>query len=99
MNAFIEKELGIDAIISARKLGDRICLIELNDVTDNEKVMKNKSKLKGHTGEKIFINEYMTKSDRNAQQILRAKVREERLKGKNVKIGHQKLKTGNEEWR
>ncbi|KAK9704560.1 hypothetical protein QE152_g27801 [Popillia japonica] len=45
--------------------------------------MKNKSKLKEYTEEKVYINDDMTKEEREIQEKIRIrKAKEERMKGK-----------------
>ncbi|KAK9722634.1 hypothetical protein QE152_g19581 [Popillia japonica] len=49
--------------------------------------------------QKIYINDDMTKEERGIQEKIRRKAKEERMKGKTVKIGFQKLIVEGERWR
>ena len=50
--------------------------------------MKNKSKLHG---EDRFIDNDMTKTEREIQKALRSRAKEEREKGNTAKVGYQKI--------
>lgn len=95
---FIEKELGATIKVeSARKLGTKTCLVELNSRSDKTVIMSNKSKLRNH-GEEIYINDDLTKEERQVQARIREIAREESAKGKIVKIGFRKITIGEETW-
>lgn len=53
-------EIKID-IKGARKLEEKICLRELQNITDKEKIIKNKYRLKKMRGARIYINNDMDK--------------------------------------
>ncbi|KAK9758999.1 hypothetical protein QE152_g331 [Popillia japonica] len=90
LESTIEKSLGIQIKTKAvKKLGPKTYLIELTSIEDKIKIMKNKSKLKEYTEEKVYINDDMTKEEREIQEKIRRKAKEERMKGKTVKIGFQ----------
>ena len=74
-------------------------LVELNSTEDKGKIMKNKSKLRDVTEAKIFINDDMSKPERDIQAKIRTKANEERAKGKTVKIGFQKMIVDGEVWK
>ncbi|KAI4465545.1 hypothetical protein MML48_3g00012184 [Holotrichia oblita] len=99
MENFIEKELGAAIKIeSAIKLGEKTCLIELNSKDDKATVMSNKSKLRNHK-QKIYINDDLTKKEREKQKLIRTFAKEETEKGKVVKIGYNRVIVNGEEWR
>lgn len=100
MEQFIKKELNIDTDIkSAKNIGNKICLIEFNSTTEKEKVMKNKSKLKNRKDARVYINDDMTKAEREIQGVIRKTAKEEINKGNNIKIGFLKLIVNNEVWK
>ncbi|KAK9707675.1 hypothetical protein QE152_g27719 [Popillia japonica] len=70
----------------------------MESAADKSKVMQNKSKLKGREGDKVFINDDLSKQDRDIQKIIRARAQQERKDGKRIKIGFRKLYLGDEEW-
>uniref|UniRef100_A0A6P7G1T5 Tropomyosin beta chain-like n=1 Tax=Diabrotica virgifera virgifera TaxID=50390 RepID=A0A6P7G1T5_DIAVI len=72
-------------IKSARKIGSKSCLIELENATDKEEIMKNKGKLRDIKGKEIYINDDMDKNERMIQGKIRTKAKEAKLEGKNVK--------------
>lgn len=99
MEKLLEEEVGVNVIVNtARKLGEKTCLVELNSEENKIKVMKNKSKLKNRAGDKIFINDDLNKEDRGIQSRIRQRANEEKRKGKHVKIGYKKLTIENEVW-
>lgn len=96
---FMKSTLKINTEIKgARKLSKKVILVEMKNTTDKEDVMKNKSKLKEVRNTKIYINDDMSKNEREIQGKIRQKAKEEATNGKNVKIGFQKLIINEEEW-
>lgn len=61
---------------------------------DKIAVMRNKNKLKG---EDCYIDADLTRQEREIQQALRTRAREEREKGNIVKVSYQKLLI-NDQW-
>lgn len=84
---------------AVKRIGPTTCLIELKNTEDKIKLMKNKRKLREYKQQKIYINDDMTKEERGIQEKIRRKAKEERMKGKTVKIGFQKLIVEGERWR
>lgn len=85
---FLEKEFGIKKgvgkIDTVGKGKRELAVMELKDWETKQKIMREKGKL----GErKIYIDHDLTKEEREVQRIERA--REERIKGKKVKIGYR----------
>lgn len=68
--------------------------VELKSLRDKIEIMRNKSKLKDSD---IYIDDDMTKQEREIQAKLRRIAKEERDKGNTVKVGYQKLLI-NEQW-
>jgi polysaccharide deacetylase 2 family uncharacterized protein YibQ len=57
-----------------------------------KKVIKQKGKLKGNRAtEKIFIDNDLTKKEREILKKIRAIAREEKREGKDVKVGYMKI--------
>ncbi|KAI4459084.1 hypothetical protein MML48_6g00020248 [Holotrichia oblita] len=78
MHQFIESELEVKvALKGIRKIGDKIYWVELDSMDEKLKIMRNKSKLKNRRGDKIYINDDMTKQQREIQGIIRRTAREE----------------------
>lgn len=97
---FMENTLRVKiSVRNARRINDHICLVELNNATDKEKVMKSKSKLKEMRDSKIFINDDMSKLEREIQAKVRNKAKEERSNGNRVKIGFQKVIVNDQVWK
>lgn len=96
---FIQKVLNVNKEIKgARKLGNRIYLIEMKNSSDKEEIMKNKNKLKELKNIKVFINDDMSKTEREIQGKIRKKAKEELANGNNVRTGFQKIIINDEEW-
>jgi hypothetical protein len=100
MRNLIGKELGIEVQVKmAYKLGIKTCLIELENEEDKEKIMKNKYKLKNIKNEKIYINDDTTKKEREKDKQMRKFAREEKDKGKEVKIGYNRVTIEGKIWK
>ncbi|KAI4454299.1 hypothetical protein MML48_9g00009569 [Holotrichia oblita] len=95
LKKYLEIQIEIKTV---KQLGPRTCLIELKNTEDKIKIMKNKAKLREYREGKIYINDDMTKKEREIQGRIREKAKEERTKGKNVKIKFQKLIVEGEQW-
>lgn len=81
------------------KIGRKTCVIELKTAEDKLTVMQNKAKLKQLTDIRVYINEDLTKAERSKQKLIRAKAREEKEQGKDVKVGYNKLIVDGNVWR
>lgn len=100
MKYFMEQELNINVEIKkAIKLGEKTCLIELDNQTEKKKIMQNKNKLKNKKDGKIYINDDLSKKDRNIQKQIRTIAIQERKNGKETRIGYRKLYIDSEEWK
>lgn len=96
----IEDKLEINVQIkSAQKIGGKTCIIELESEEDKEKVMKNKNKLRNLTEQKIYINNDETIIEREKNREIRNFAKMERNKGKNVKIGYNKVTVQGNVWK
>jgi hypothetical protein len=66
--------------------------VEMKEWSGKEKVMKQKGKLRERKEtEKIFINNDLTKQGREIQNKLRTIAKEEKMEGKEVKVGYGKI--------
>lgn len=93
---FIKTNLDVEVKIQkARKLANGMYWIQMGNTDDKYMVMKNKSKLRG---QKIYINEDMSKEQREIQKKIEIHAKEERKDGKKVKIGYKKLIINGEKW-
>ncbi|KAI4466143.1 hypothetical protein MML48_3g00011099 [Holotrichia oblita] len=100
INKFIAENIGIEATIKAvNKVGGTTCIVELIDEETKTEIMRNKAKLRNMEIEKIYINEDLTRKDRDKQRQLRIRAQEERGKGNIVKVGYNKLIINEKEWR
>lgn len=87
-NEFGLKEEGVGKIIIVGKSKKEIALVELKEWEAKQKIMREKSKL----GErKIYIDHDLTKEEREVQRMMVERAREERIKGRKVKVGYRKL--------
>lgn len=81
------------------KIRESTYVIELENEIDKQEIMANKAKLKNIREEKVFINEDMTKKEREKQKLIRLFAKSEKEKGKEVKIGYNKVIVNGEPWR
>lgn len=97
VDELLENTLNIKIDVQGvRKINEKMCLVELKNSADKEKIMKNKNKLKQIREHKIYINDDMSKTDRYIQGEIRKQAREEKNKGNKVKVGYQKLVVNDE---
>lgn len=80
-------------------LGQRICLVELENKEDKIRIMKNKSKLRKLTGKTIYIDNDYTLKEQQIQKNIRGRAVEERQKGSQVRVGYQKMVVDGIEWK
>lgn len=100
METFTSKVLNVEAKIkSAKKIGENICLMEMESMEEKIKIMKVKNQLKHFKEERVYINDDLTEKERGIQKIIRGKEKEERSKGKNTKVGYQKLIVNGVMWK
>lgn len=89
-NNHLQKEITPKTV---NKIGNKTCVIELANETDKKEIMANKFKLKNLKNEKIFINDDMTKHEREKMKQLRHFAKNERdRKKENWKKQLQKTK-------
>lgn len=89
------KETYNKAIYIGKDKSDRgLVRVEFKTLDDKIAVMRNKNKLKG---EDCYIDADLTRQEREIQQALRTRAREEREKGNIVKVSYQKLLI-NDQW-
>ena len=77
-----------DAFEVRKSEGKELIVAKVASVAEKIEVMKNKGKLKGKW---IYIDDDLTKEERETQSEIRKQAREERDKGKTVKVGYKKL--------
>ncbi|XP_028138967.2 uncharacterized protein LOC114333306 [Diabrotica virgifera virgifera] len=75
---FMEKEMNINVQIEeAIKLGEKTCLVKLQNKFEKEKIMQNKAKLKHIKDYKVYINNDITKEELQTQKSIRQVANEE----------------------
>lgn len=79
--------------IGRDKLDRGLVKVQMKTMEDKIAVMKNKSKLKGQD---CYIDSDLTRQEREIQQTLRQRAREEREKGNTVQVGYQKMLINNQ---
>lgn len=88
----LEKTLGLNIKAqTVRKVNERVCVVKLKNSTDKKQIMENKNKLREVKNDEIYINDDMSKKEREIQKKIRKEAKDERLRGNSVKIGFQKL--------
>lgn len=97
---FLSQQLKINIEPKAvNKIGEKMCIVECQKEADKEKIMANKAKLKERKEERVFINNDMTKKEREKQKEIRMFAKLENQKGKEVKMGYNKVSVNGQEWR
>lgn len=100
IKGFFNKQLQIDITpTTVKKIGENACVIELRSEEEKHEIMTKKYKLRNVVGEKVFINDDLTKEEKEKQKHLRNFAKNEKEKGKDVKIGYNKVLVNQEEWR
>lgn len=96
---FVEDKIGQKIKIKdAIKIGPSVCKIELEEFEDKVKIMKNKSKLR-YLREKIYMDSEMTRKEVVIQRRLKQFARENREKGKHVKVSYQRAYMDGKVWK
>lgn len=99
ISSFMQQNLEIKVEFKeGHKIGPKICVLEMNCTEDKLHIMRNKSKLKNIRGQKVYINNDRTKREREIEKNIRKIANDERQKGKQVKIGYEKLTINGEIW-
>ncbi|KAK9709393.1 hypothetical protein QE152_g26638 [Popillia japonica] len=82
MTKRIIKHIGVEVKIkSAAKIGHKTCLLELEDQGDKEEILRNKFKLKNVRNERIYINDDLTRNEREQQRQMRKNSKTRARKG------------------
>lgn len=81
------------------KIGRKVCVMELKTAEDKREIMQNKANLKHITDPRVYINDDLTKYEREKQKFIRLKALEEKGKGKDVKVGYNKVIVDGNVWR
>lgn len=96
---FIQDHLNIDIEIkSVTKIGHKVAVVELMNTNDKVKILQNKAKLRNIKEERIYINEDLTTKEKEKQKHIREYARKERLEGKIVKTGYNKVTVNGTVW-
>jgi hypothetical protein len=96
---WLERKIGVKVnVMEAFKINkDKMMLAKIESWKQKKNIMLNKSKLKEKKDERMYIDDDWTKEERETQKKLRELAREERDRGKRVKIGYRKIHI-NGEW-
>lgn len=100
MKSMLTRALDVDIEIkSALKLGEKTCVIQLENETEKEKIMENKNKLKDFKEGTIYINHDLTVQEKKMQGEIRKMAVEAKEKGKSVKQGFRTITIDGKTWR
>lgn len=95
----IHKYLGIrPEIVEAKKINERICVVEMKNLQGKNEIMENKNKLRKLKDVKMFINNDLTDEERRIQKHIRDEARKQKEMGKKVIVGYKKLTVNNITW-
>lgn len=93
----IEEEVKIKVV---HKIGKEMVLAEMENWGEKEKVIKGKYRLRKMTEtRKIYIDNDLTKIEREIQRKIHLEAKERRKEGLQVIVGYKKMKIGKEEWK
>lgn len=81
----------IKEVYSIGKEKDKVILVKMSEYENKSKVMANRNKLKGT---QIYLDDDLSKEEREVQRHVRIWADEERKKGRSVKIGRGKCSIG-----
>lgn len=101
VESFLKEKLQEEVKIKmANKLAREMILVEMENWEEKEKIMKGKSKLRQvEETRKVYIDNDLTKKEREIQRKINLEAKERRKDGVQVKVGYKKIKIGEEEWR
>lgn len=100
LNKLLGDNLGIKINFkSAFKIGPKTCLAELYSWNDKREVLQNKYKLRKVKDKVIYINDDLTKNEREIQSSIMKRANEEKKAAKQVKVGYQKLIINGTVWK
>lgn len=89
---FLEEKLKIknrpEAVQTFKNQDREISVVKMKSWEEKEEIMKNKSKLKGT---QFYIDHDLTKTESEIQKKLRNMAQQEKIKGKTVSVGYQKI--------
>jgi hypothetical protein len=89
---WLEREIGVKVNVKeAFKINKDKMMLAKIESWEQKNIMLSKSKLKEKKGERMYIDDDLTKEERETQKKLRELAREERDRGKRVKIGYRKI--------
>jgi hypothetical protein len=90
---WLEREIGVKVNVKEafKTNKEKMMLAKIESWDQKKNITLNKSKLKERKGERMYINDGLTKEERKTQKKLREVDREERDRGKRVKIGYRKI--------
>jgi hypothetical protein len=90
---WLEREIGVKVNVKEafKTNKEKMMLAKIESWDHKKNITLNKSKLKERKGERMYINDGLTKEERKTQKKLREVDREERDTGKRVKIGYRKI--------
>ncbi|XP_033221981.1 golgin subfamily A member 6-like protein 22 [Belonocnema kinseyi] len=96
---FLEENIKVDGRIKeayeiGREENNKVLVIKLETWEMKRKILERKPNLKGTS---IFVDDDLTKSEREVQRKIREVARRERENGKEVKVGYRKIKI-NDKW-
>jgi hypothetical protein len=93
LEKWVKAELEVEVTVKEmyKINGGKMIVAELESWGEKRKVMENKRKLREKKGKRIYIEDDLTKKERDIQKELRALTKEERQKGLRVKVGYKKI--------
>ncbi|KAK9753817.1 hypothetical protein QE152_g1773 [Popillia japonica] len=89
---FVKTHLKLDIKMKkAYAIGERACILEMDNFADKKCILENKKKLNNIVGPRVYIDNDLTPNERKIQKVIKIKANEEKTNGNKVKIGYRKL--------
>jgi len=92
---FLKDSLEVDYGLGQVKISRRVVIVKLGSEERKREIMQKKNKL---CGGNIFIENDLTWEERKSQREIRVWAKQQRAKGKRIKIGYGKIRV-NGEWK
>lgn len=86
---FLKGKVGVECKVKHSRLSGKVIILRLGKEEEKKEVMKNKNKLKGGN---IFIENDLTWEERKLQEKIGKWAKEERNKGREIKMGLGKIR-------
>lgn len=96
---FLHEQVGVTVEIRrVRRINEIMCVAEVNSWEEKLSIMENKRKLGSLKTMKVYIDNDLTRREQEVQRKIREVAKNERSKGKEARVGYNKLWINGEKW-